>query len=284
MDAALSEAQQLSDTSRWDGHVSPNELAEVLSLLLPLLPLDNRARAACVCFAWRGATGHPALWEELNFERCAVRITEATLGALCARAGAALRTLCLESDVCKRITGAGVLTALRDGGCTGLRRLCTPYSAAFSATSAEQVAFACPTLQHAACTVRSSLADAIAALTALPGPLTLSCSGHRGAEDVTHFAEYLRVNTTLTVLDLCGNNIGDAGATQLADCLRVNRTLTSLSLYVNRIGDVGAMRLVECLRVNTTLRSFDVGRNNISAEGMRALREASPPLCMLRVA
>ena len=42
---------ELSTESRWSGHASLHELAQALSLLLPLLPLDDRARAACVCRA-----------------------------------------------------------------------------------------------------------------------------------------------------------------------------------------------------------------------------------------
>ena len=117
----------MSAASRWSGHASPHELAEALSLILPLLPLDARARAACVNPAWRVAAVHPALWEELSFEGCTARVDDATLAALCARAAAALRTLDLEGDACARVTGKGMLTALQGGGCTGLRRLSTPF-------------------------------------------------------------------------------------------------------------------------------------------------------------
>ena len=47
-----------------------------------------------------------------------------------------------------------------------------------------------------------------------------------------------------------------AGATQLAECMRVNGTLTSLDLGYNGIVDAGAMQLAECLRVNATLTSL----------------------------
>ena len=70
---------------RWDGDGSADEVALALSFVLPLLPLDARARAACVCRAWRAAAAAPALWEELDFARCAARVDDATLAALCAR-------------------------------------------------------------------------------------------------------------------------------------------------------------------------------------------------------
>ena len=126
MDAVRPGAQELSAASRWSGHTSPHELAEALSLILPLLPLDARARAACVCRAWRTATSNPLLWEELRFAHCAAHVRDATLARLCARAGTALRTLDLDADACTHITAAGVLAALRGGGCTGVRHLNMP--------------------------------------------------------------------------------------------------------------------------------------------------------------
>ena len=157
MDAVLPEAQELSAALRWGGHASPHELAQVLSLLLPLLPLDDRARAACVCRAWRAAAAHPALWKELSFERCAADVDDTTLAALCARGGAALRTLSVDAGACERVTGAGIMAALLGGGCTGVRRLSTqlysPWDEAGHTLNAEQVqqlAAACPLLQVAA--------------------------------------------------------------------------------------------------------------------------------------
>ena len=279
MDTAPLDAQELSEVSRWSGHASsPHKLAEVLSLLLPLLPLDCRARAACVCRAWRAATAHPALWEELSFERCAARVDNATLAALCARAGATLRTLDLKGGACARVTSYGMLAALRDGGCTGLKRLSTPFGldnvsacTSLTAEQVQQLGSACPMLQHAACSVDCSLLDAVAVSTALPGPLSLFCSGNH--EGLTQLAECLRVNAALTRLDLSNTDVGTEGATQLAECLRVNATLTSLTLGINNIGDEGATQVAECLRVNATLTSLDLSENDIGAAGARQLAE-----------
>ena len=233
--------------SRFCGSHAPHELAEALALLLPLLPLDCRARAACVCRAWRAAAAHPALWEELNFERCTAGVDNAALAALCARAGAALRSLFLDDNACADVTSAGLLTALHGGGCTGLRLLSMPCvlrdscHTTLSAEQAQQLAAACPRLTHATCVVRCSVLDAAAAAAALPGPLGLICYGD-DSEGLTQLAECLRVNATLTSLDLWNNDIGAAGATQLTECLRVNATLTSLDLSDNDIGDASALR------------------------------------------
>ena len=138
---------------------------EALSFLLPLLPLDDRARAACVSRPWRAAAAHPSLWKHLSFEGCAFEVDDTTLTQLCARAGAALRTLDLDASACTRVTGAGLVAALRSGGCGGLRCLCAldaSWTKRFqlSAEEAQQLAAACPALQHAARSVRCSLSDA----------------------------------------------------------------------------------------------------------------------------
>lgn len=160
---------------------SPHKVALVLSLVLPLLPLNMRARAARMCRAWRAAAAHPALREELSFERCMRCVNDAALASLCTRAGAALRTLNLDADVCETVTAPGILAALRGGACTGLRCFLSRPLAAFSVVQvfdAEQIqdlAGACPLLQHAACAVRCKLSDLAAGFAALPGPMML-CS------------------------------------------------------------------------------------------------------------
>ena len=84
----------------------------------------------------------------------------------------------------------------------------------------------------------------------------------------------LRVNTSLTSLDLSNNSIGDEGASSLSDALRVNTSLTSLNLPGNSIGDEGASSLSEALRVNTSLTSLDLSNNSIGVEGASSLSEA----------
>ena len=282
MDAVRPVAQELSAALSDEGSTRSHE---ALSLLLPLLPLDVRARAACVCRAWRTATSNPLLWEELSFKRCAARVCDATLARLCARAGAALRTLDLEADACKLVCTAGLLAALRDGGCTGLLRLSTLLtnngrclSQVLDAADVQELVAACPMLQYTACTVWCSLSDAAAvdaaaAATALSGPVTLECWGDSARADLTQLADYLRISTTVTSLKVVSDSIGDAGAAQLAQCLRVNPTLTSLVLGQANIGDAGTAQLAECLRVNTTLTNLELYRNGVGAEGATRLAE-----------
>jgi len=311
MDPAMSPDTQ---PSCWG--VDSDKLAEAMSLLLPLLPLDCRARAACVCRAWCATAARPDMWEELSFEHCAVRITDATLAALCARAGAALRTLRLDTRACLHVTGVGVLNALR--GCAGVQHLFLP-EVELRLEEIDRLDAMCPMLQHSAFTARVTVQEAAAVLMAHPGIAGLNCScdgtntglaeltahlrlnatvkrlelRYRAFGDAvgTQLAECLSVNTTLTSLDLASNGgRGSAGgATRLAECLRVNTTLKSLTLYKIWIEDEGAVQLAECLRANTTLTSLELKSPDfahdggiISRSGRRALEEACPPQCTLR--
>jgi hypothetical protein len=131
MDAAPAAATGATTSERdapaalWSGDACAHDLALVLSLVLPQLPLDARASAACVRRAWRTAT-------------------------------ASLRSLRLDTCTGCRVHGLGVLAALRGGGCTGVRHLhlteptASPFFGvgschhALSARQALKVAAACP--------------------------------------------------------------------------------------------------------------------------------------------
>ena len=62
-------------------------------------------------------------------------------------------------------------------------------------------------------------------------------------------AEGLRLNTTLTPLDLLDNCLREGGSQSLAETLRLNTTVTKLSLAVNRQGEDGGRALAEKLRL-----------------------------------
>ena len=68
----------------------------VLALFLnKLSPPDVRARAACVCRAWRAATAHPEMWEKPGFHRCVTPVNDNSLIEQLALAGG-LRSLKLR--------------------------------------------------------------------------------------------------------------------------------------------------------------------------------------------
>jgi hypothetical protein len=95
-----------------------------------------------------------------------------------------------------------------------------------------------------------------------------------GAAGAASLAEALRVNTALTELYLSHNSIGDVGAASLADALRVNSSLTKLILYINSIGDAGAASLAAALRSNTTLTNLYLRTNSIGDAGAASLADA----------
>jgi len=282
----------------WAGSRAHTALVQVLRLL----PLDVRAHAACVCRSWRDAAADPTLWLALRFDDgFSLELSNATFALLCARAGAALRELRLDSPSCRAVTADGVIAALRAGGCAGVQRL--TFSATLrpdrgsrrlSAAQVQQLATACPALQHAACSVRCLSATDVATACALPGPLSvfvyheldaaraalqlpaqiaeleiLACSLKAACDALR---EALLTNTTLTELRLVCTGIGDAGAAALGDALRTNATLSTLELGSgNNIRGAGAVALANALRTNTTLTTLALHGNCISDAGAAAV-------------
>ena len=73
---------------------------------------------------------------------------------------------------------------------------------------------------------------------------------------------------------MSGNNIDESGACHLSKALKVNGTLTTLNVSANDIGDSGAAHLSQALKVNGTLCSLNVTCNNIGVKGARLLSKA----------
>jgi hypothetical protein len=77
-------------------------------------------------------------------------------------------------------------------------------------------------------------------------------------------AEALCHNSTLKSLVLSENfDIGVIGASVLAKALRVNQSLTSLNLAMCNVKSAGARQLAESLSVNSTLTELNLMRNGI---------------------
>jgi hypothetical protein len=77
------------------------------------------------------------------------------------------------------------------------------------------------------------------------------------------FADTLKTNTSVTVVDLRNNRIGNEGTAALAGGLKVNATVTSINLGGNEIGDEGASALANSLEVNTSVVNILVVGNMI---------------------
>ena len=89
---------------------------------------------------------------------------------------------------------------------------------------------------------------------------------------------FARYNSTLSTLDLRGNNLGDEGCGSLAASLQiVNETLTSLDLGYNEIKDEGAYMLASAIKGNGggVLNEIKLNNNYITKFGEVALTEAA---------
>ena len=103
------------------------------------------------------------------------------------------------------------------------------------------------------------------------------------------FAAGLAANTSIEVLDLSGNEIGDYEAEKLAAALETNRTLKTLILFQNRIGKQGggsgAKAIGKALRSggNDALRELRLNNNCIDSDGTTSLAEALATNSSLKV-
>lgn len=96
------------------------------------------------------------------------------------------------------------------------------------------------------------------------------------ASGCTAIALALDGSSTLRVLDLRYNKVGDEGATALANALKsATQQLTALRLQNANVGPAGAVALAEALRgPNMKLEVLDLGNNPIGAEGGKAMEAA----------
>ena len=58
------------------------------------------------------------------------------------------------------------------------------------------------------------------------------------------------INKTLTNLDLSDNGMSEAGATSIAEAIKVNKTLTNLNFCSNDISDAGTTSIAEAIKVD----------------------------------
>ena len=98
---------------------SHEALAVAVLHVAPVLPVDARARAACVCRAWRDFLADPALWQVLDLTLAggvaAARITDAVLRGAVKRAAGRLRVLRLEHTLSVELNELLIELILSDG-------------------------------------------------------------------------------------------------------------------------------------------------------------------------
>ena len=122
----------------------------------------------------------------------------------------------------------------------------------------------------------TAIADALR----VNGSLTsLDVSKNRlGAEGAAALAPALAANGSLTSINLSENNLTNygrdmTGITELAAALGVNGSLTELSIYGNQVGDEGVCAICEAIQSNkeTKLTSLNFGRNGVGPVGANAV-------------
>ena len=65
------------------------------------------------------------------------------------------------------------------------------------------------------------------------------------------------------------NNIGDEGGKAIGEALKVNTSLTEINLDGNKIGDEGGKAIGEALKVNTSLTKIGLDGNKLVMKGQR---------------
>uniref|UniRef100_A0A6B2LEI3 Uncharacterized protein n=1 Tax=Arcella intermedia TaxID=1963864 RepID=A0A6B2LEI3_9EUKA len=81
---------------------------------------------------------------------------------------------------------------------------------------------------------------------------------------VPPIVEVLKSNTTLTAIDLSGNMLTHKGTTMIAEGLKLNSTLKQLALKKTSVGVEGATAILESLQSNTTLTKIALEDFNIA--------------------
>ncbi|KAL0239380.1 hypothetical protein GEMRC1_009488 [Eukaryota sp. GEM-RC1] len=142
-----------------------------------------------------------------------------------------------------------------------------------------KAALLCPRLKQLFFCDRISFYEGVVALTDVLKVNTTITSIDLGNNSIgvagaRALAEALKVNLTITCIEMSGNSIGEEGAKELAEALKVNSTITSVDLSENFLGDEGAKELAEALKVNATVTAIRMSGNSIGDEGARELADA----------
>ena len=96
--------------------------------------------------------------------------------------------------------------------------------------------------------------------------LTSNGFGNEGIKVITKALITNKILKTLVLCNITSNylyHIDNDGAIALADLLKINQTLTNLNLRWNNIKNEGAIALSEALETNTTMITLDLSDNSI---------------------
>ncbi|OZJ02447.1 hypothetical protein BZG36_04393 [Bifiguratus adelaidae] len=107
--------------------------------------------------------------------------------------------------------------------------------------------------------------------------LNLTCN-NLGDEGVAQFCQRLTTRCSLESLDISGNNCGQngssLGAKAIAELLKQSTTLRILNLDSNPLGDANVEIISKALAQNTTLEKLYLSNCRLGVQGIQALAEA----------
>jgi hypothetical protein len=85
----------------------------------------------------------------------------------------------------------------------------------------------------------------------------------------------VREQDKIKTLGLARSGLWPSEAQEVAEYVRVSSVLTDLNLEDNEIGVEGGKAIAKALHVNSALTSLDVRWNNLGERGKRVLRDAT---------
>jgi hypothetical protein len=258
----------------------------LLHRIFALLPVDARARSACVCRAWRVLLDDSSLWTRLDLSQesgVTVCVTARVLRGAAARAGGALEALVLDRDGYVSLVtlldvlraNAGTLRQLRAG-----RR--SINNAQVTPTTLAAMLRAAPALRELSACVSCAPEEAPALLRNEPpyGPLrlrTMSVRMHQADDAATAaLAVALPAHASLRCLELHGAHLqSDAACDALVDAMLATR-LPSLELLYAAASPALVSALARLLRGGTL--------TGLQLHGCAALLEAPAATAALAAA
>jgi Ran GTPase-activating protein (RanGAP) involved in mRNA processing and transport/GTPase SAR1 family protein len=95
-----------------------------------------------------------------------------------------------------------------------------------------------------------------------------------GDDGVAELVKVFESSTTLVDLDLKYNYVTEGGAIALAGLLRRNAGIRRIQLHGNKAGEAGGMQLATALETNTNLTELGLHRNNVGASSAMAIGNA----------
>lgn len=78
---------------------------------------------------------------------------------------------------------------------------------------------------------------------------------------VGYLAQALKINDSITILNIAANNFYSDGGRYLGGALKENTTLTEINIKLNEIGEKGIASIKEGLDKNITLIKIDLGED-----------------------